>query len=234
MNYQFALIIDDDPIIQSALTNFLVTRGFSTFSAHTVSEAESICMQNTIALAFVDLQLGQEELDGYEAIRSIRTLQGANTHIVTISSANAIHEITHALECGANDYLIKPLSKEILETHLHTFENIRFHSEEKESTPHSHIRKPITLSFDISIRKVSFTGMTFESSHLPYKESVLRIPATFFTPSESSDNFIEMTIIENWLLTSEPARFGVRARFLNIESVKPIIERFIQSHVSKT
>jgi DNA-binding response OmpR family regulator len=101
------LIVEDDPVIATAMVDHLGAAGFD---ARWVAKGE----QGLAALRYeapdacvLDLMLPQR--DGWSVIESARA-DGIGTPIIVVSARGTEHDRIHALEIGADDYLVKPFS----------------------------------------------------------------------------------------------------------------------------
>jgi DNA-binding response OmpR family regulator len=101
------LIVEDDPIVAKAMVDHLGAAGFD---ARWVAKGE----QGLAGLRYeapdacvLDLMLPQR--DGWSVIESARA-EGIGTPIVVVSARGTEHDRIHALEIGADDYLVKPFS----------------------------------------------------------------------------------------------------------------------------
>lgn len=52
-------------------------------------------------------------MNGLDTLKAIRS-SGSTVPIMMVTSRNALAQIAEALECGANEYVMKPFTKEIL------------------------------------------------------------------------------------------------------------------------
>jgi two-component system alkaline phosphatase synthesis response regulator PhoP len=101
------LIIEDDDVIAQGIARHLTAAGFD---PHWVSKGE----QGLARLRYerpdvcvLDLML--PGLDGWRLIETARA-EGIGTPIVVVSARGTEHDRVHALEIGADDYLVKPFS----------------------------------------------------------------------------------------------------------------------------
>lgn len=101
------LIVEDDPVIARGMVHHLQSAGFDPvwITAGDVGlkrlrfERPDVCV--------LDLML--PELDGWNVIQHARA-EGIGTPIIVISARGTEHDRVHALELGADDYLVKPFS----------------------------------------------------------------------------------------------------------------------------
>jgi DNA-binding response OmpR family regulator len=101
------LIVEDDEVIAQGMARHL---GGAGFDVQSVSRGE----QGLARLRFerpdvVVLDLMLPERDGWSVIETARS-EGIGTPIVVVSARGTEHDRVHALEIGADDYLVKPFS----------------------------------------------------------------------------------------------------------------------------
>jgi DNA-binding response OmpR family regulator len=101
------LIIEDDDVIAQGMARHLSGGGFD---AVTVSGGEAGLARLRFEqpdVCVLDLML--PGLDGWKLIEQARS-EGIGTPIVVVSARGTEHDRVHALELGADDYLVKPFS----------------------------------------------------------------------------------------------------------------------------
>jgi DNA-binding response OmpR family regulator len=101
------LIVEDDRVIAEGMARHLASAGFDPL---VVSKGE----QGLARIRFerpdvVVLDLMLPERDGWSVIEEVRA-EGIGTPIVVVSARGTEHDRVHALEIGADDYLVKPFS----------------------------------------------------------------------------------------------------------------------------
>lgn len=148
MNANTILIIDDEPQIRKMLEITLQTNGFNVREASTGKEGLSASAIHPPDLILLDL--GLPDLNGHEVLKKLREWY---THpIIILSVQSAEEEIIHALDEGANDYLVKPFRSGEL---LARIRNVLRNSQEDKSNP---IIKGKDLEIDLSLRTVKKNG----------------------------------------------------------------------------
>lgn len=101
------LIVDDLETNRELLTQLLTEVGFSVHQASDVREAMRDLMDWHPHIVLLDLMMA--EIDGYQAIRAIRTIpQIAKTPILVMSASVMDENIERAMELGADFFLRKP------------------------------------------------------------------------------------------------------------------------------
>ena len=108
------LIVEDDPIIRTVLEMSLHGAGFRHFES--VGRGDDAVRQAASSrpdLVLLDLML--PGLDGLSVARRLRENPDlADTRIIMVTAKTEEHDIVRGLEAGADDYIPKPFSREIL------------------------------------------------------------------------------------------------------------------------
>src|SRR6478672_10755337 len=110
------LIVEDDSVIAEGMARHLASAGFDPV---VVAKGE----QGLARLRFerpdvVVLDLMLPERDGWSVIQEARS-EGIGTPIVVVSARGTEHDRVHALDIGADDYLVKPFSMKELVARVH-------------------------------------------------------------------------------------------------------------------
>src|SRR6516225_6186063 len=110
----FALVIDDSRTTRIIIGKILQEIGLKVLEARDGLEALDQVKRNPdVELLLVDWNMpGMNGIDFIRAIRSERAYDGVRILMVT-SEAQGV-QVTEALGAGANEYLMKPFSKEVL------------------------------------------------------------------------------------------------------------------------
>lgn len=104
------LVIEDDAQIRKMLGIILDAAEYKVVESD--SGKQGVRLSASVKPDLVLLDLGLPDIDGKEAITSIR--QWSQVPIIVISVRNADEEVTAALNMGADDYVTKPFSAEVL------------------------------------------------------------------------------------------------------------------------
>jgi len=112
------LVVDDNDVNQLVAERMLQELGYSVELADDGQAAIDACQQNDYAAILIDCQM--PGIDGNEATRTIRELEGEGRHTPIIAlTANALEpEREIAFAAGVDDYLSKPVFLEDLEAAL--------------------------------------------------------------------------------------------------------------------
>ena len=104
------LVVDDEPAIARALQPVLASRGWTVFTAERATDAIAIAGREAVDLVLLDL--GLPDMDGKEAIPTLRS--AGDAAIIVISARNQEPEKVAALDAGADYYVDKPFGIEEL------------------------------------------------------------------------------------------------------------------------
>jgi CheY-like chemotaxis protein len=109
------LIVEDNPINQRVAAILVSKLGFTTDLAGHGGEAVEMVQKQNYDLILMDCQM--PVMDGFEATRAIRKMTGSNsrTPIIAVTANVASGQREKCLEAGMNDYVPKPINREVLE-----------------------------------------------------------------------------------------------------------------------
>ena len=108
------LVVDDSRAMRSILGRILRDAGFAVSEAGDGSEALVQLKENgKFQLVLVDWNM--PPLDGFEFIQAVRANHDYDdTRLVMVTTETEMEKVTRALEAGANEYIMKPFTKETL------------------------------------------------------------------------------------------------------------------------
>jgi DNA-binding response OmpR family regulator len=101
------LIVEDDEVIAEGMARHLSSAGFEPVRVTNGTQGLARLRFERPAVCIVDLML--PGTDGWRLIESARE-EGIGTPIVVVSARGTEHDRVHALEIGADDFLVKPFS----------------------------------------------------------------------------------------------------------------------------
>jgi DNA-binding response OmpR family regulator len=104
------LIVEDDPLLRSAMVADLVQRAHAVRTAATALDGIREVSQHPPEVIVLDL--GLPDLDGGSALKMMRTV--TETPVIIATARDDEAEIIRLLNAGADDYLVKPFSGEHL------------------------------------------------------------------------------------------------------------------------
>ena len=100
------VVVDDDPIIQQAIADYLATRGFRVTTVADGTAMQAALNENVVDLVVLDLKLGHE--DGMMLARRLR--DESAIPIIMLTGRREEADRVMGLELGADDYVTKPFS----------------------------------------------------------------------------------------------------------------------------
>lgn len=108
------LTIDDDTAITELLAMLLRTHGYEVKTVNTGEEGVDAIKKYNPHVVILDLMM--PGMDGWQVCKNVREF--SNVPIVILSALDDPAMIASALDAGADDYLVKPVSSSILIAHL--------------------------------------------------------------------------------------------------------------------
>lgn len=112
------LIIDDSEFIRLSIKFMLEEMGFEIVEAESGPAALKVLeAEKDISAAFVDILM--PEMDGFELICKIRENKAfENITLIMVTTETEMEQVEKALEFGANEYIMKPVMKDVIESKL--------------------------------------------------------------------------------------------------------------------
>jgi len=101
------LIVEDDEVIAAGMAQHLAGAGFDPIAVGRGEIGLARLRYELPDVVVLDLML--PGLDGWKLIESARA-EGIGTPIIVVSARGTEHDRVHALQIGADDYLVKPFS----------------------------------------------------------------------------------------------------------------------------
>lgn len=111
------LIVDDYPTVRRAIKDIIVNLGMAAEEAENGLEAQERLKKKKFDLVISDLVM--PEMDGFELTEALRSSsEYRRLPVVIVSTHDDAKYIFRALHLGADDYIIKPPSVEMVKTVL--------------------------------------------------------------------------------------------------------------------
>lgn len=109
-----ALVVDDSAATRFILSKMLKELGFeSVQAAHGKEALTRLGDHGDCELALVDWNM--PEMNGLEFIQALRTNHAYdNLKVVMVTTETEMMQVVRALEAGANEYIMKPFTKEMV------------------------------------------------------------------------------------------------------------------------
>ena len=101
------LIIEDEYPMRAALVETLSAEGYLVRSAENGVDGLELACTESFDLILLDIMMPQ--LDGYEVCRTLRQ-RGKEMPVLMLTAKGQVDDRVQGLDCGADDYLVKPFS----------------------------------------------------------------------------------------------------------------------------
>lgn len=113
-----AIVIDDSRAIRTILGGMLRGLGFTVEEASNGREALMVLKANNPPqLALLDWNM--PEMNGFELLQRVRANPAFSTmQIVMVTTETEMSQVARALEAGANEYVMKPFTPDIIREKL--------------------------------------------------------------------------------------------------------------------
>ncbi|HWL06071.1 MAG TPA: response regulator [Xanthobacteraceae bacterium] len=109
-----ALVVDDSNVIRKVARRILEGLGFDVAEAEDGQQAIEACRMSMPDAILLDWNM--PNVDGYEFLRALRRMPNGNVpKVVFCTTENDVAHIARAMHAGADEYIMKPFDKEIVE-----------------------------------------------------------------------------------------------------------------------
>lgn len=98
------LVVEDEQSISNFIAAILESNGYDTMTVRSGEEALSMIASHCPDMIVLDL--GLPDMDGMEVLKAVR--KWSNLPVVVVSARQHERDKVEALDCGADDYLVKP------------------------------------------------------------------------------------------------------------------------------
>lgn len=109
-----ALVVDDSRAMRSILGGILREAGFDVHEAcHGREGLDRLRAREDTRLVMVDWNM--PEMDGLSFVQAVRADPAwSGTTLVVVSTETELSQVRRALDAGANDYVMKPFTRDVL------------------------------------------------------------------------------------------------------------------------
>jgi DNA-binding response OmpR family regulator len=101
------LVVEDNHRLSSSLKMNLAHEGYSVDTAYDGQEGQDLAELTPYDLIILDVLLPAK--DGFEVCRDLRRRR-IHTPILLLTARDSVDDRVHGLDCGADDYLVKPFA----------------------------------------------------------------------------------------------------------------------------
>ncbi len=109
-----AMVVDDSKVARFVLTRMLNELGYDVVEAVDGAQALTTLAENQdCLLALVDWNM--PVMNGLELVQAIRQQEALKElKIIMVSTETEMEQVVRAIEAGANEYIMKPFTKDIV------------------------------------------------------------------------------------------------------------------------
>ena len=118
MEVKKAIVIDDSKAMRSMLKNMLKQLGYDVLQAGDGKEALDVLEKNpAVSLVLVDWNM--PTMNGYDFVKAVRERPTYDkTLLMMVTAETNLGRVEEALNAGANEYIMKPFTKEVIQDKL--------------------------------------------------------------------------------------------------------------------
>lgn len=115
-----ALVIDDSRAMRTILRGLLGDMGYTVTEAANGRDAlKALASAPDISLAMVDWNM--PEMNGLEFVQAVRKDGGnSGVRLIMCTTETEMSQVAKALECGADEYVMKPFTTDVIREKLRT------------------------------------------------------------------------------------------------------------------
>jgi DNA-binding response OmpR family regulator len=209
------LAAEDDPEFRKALELVLSRFGLNVVGVSTTEDFLKNVDKLKPDLYLIDLQLGAQS--GFDLIENLRKKLGITEPILVVSGGRKPEMIAHALELGANDYIMKPLDRTFLAAKLSRYldaEHLVEHRPIFLDLPVG--RSAARIEFRGKILEVDELGVRLSTTSLIPKGSVLKLKCDLLRDAGVPEGEA-LVAVASTELDAESKRYQIYAEFDGVD-----------------
>jgi two-component system chemotaxis response regulator CheY len=114
-----AMVVDDSRAIRMIMANTLTALGYLVFQAGNGQEAWEAVERDHGDVSLILVDWNMPEMNGLEFVKRVRAdTRYASVRLMMVTTETEMEQMMAALEAGANEYVMKPFTREIIEDKL--------------------------------------------------------------------------------------------------------------------
>ena len=155
------VIVEDEIKIRNGLNRLLSSYENINIVGKAKNGAEGLSLIDQLRpdLVFTDIKM--PEMDGLEMLENLRA-KDIHCHCVLLTGYAEFDFAKRAISCGADDYLLKPITVEAIENVITSIDSkLRSESAQLEATPGSYLRALISGTIENTDENVKKASMVF-------------------------------------------------------------------------
>lgn len=110
------LVVDDEKVTRNVVSRLLKQLGYTVYTAEGGGEALKILKDTDIHLMLLDIMM--PDMDGYELLKLSKQAYSTDIPIIMMSGNSDQETVSKSFKCGAEDFLSKPIGKEMLKRRI--------------------------------------------------------------------------------------------------------------------
>jgi two-component system chemotaxis response regulator CheY len=109
------LVVDDSSVVRKVARRILEALGFECHEAEDGQKAYEACMSSMPDIILLDWNM--PIMSGIEFLEKLRATEGGDSpKVIFCTTENDMEHIQRAMKAGANEYIMKPFDKDIIES----------------------------------------------------------------------------------------------------------------------
>jgi len=110
-----AMVIDDSRAVRMILGKMLAEMGYEVCQASNGKEALAVLAQQGEPLSLILVDWNMPEMNGLEFVKQFRSnSRFSSVPLVMVTTETEVGQVSHALDAGANEYVMKPFTKDVI------------------------------------------------------------------------------------------------------------------------
>lgn len=213
MNREIILVVDDVEDIRTFVKEALTPEGYEVIEAASGNTALEIFRKREPSVVILDLSIGQP--DGYEVCREIR--RTSTVPIIMLTSHVQEMDEAMCLAAGADDYITKPVSAQILA--LRTSTQIRHRAAQIQINGSLITAGPISLNTESRLLFMEKKQVDLTRTEFEFIQLLMSNPKRVFTREEVSDAIgTSLVYSSDHLLDTHASR--IRMKIKEVSDIK--------------
>ncbi len=191
----FALVVEDDEMQSRLIAAVLRKLGITSEIVTTGREFIQRLKETKPSFCLVDLNI--EKLGvGFTVIEAVRKVLGSGPTLIVVSGNSDTTAIAHALELGANDYLVKPIDREMLASKVVQYVSTPQLLDARSSlVPLPGDGLQAVFELELAIRQIDEFGVKLKSPHFLLKGSIVQLSSPVFLDIFGNDEPVALTVM---------------------------------------
>jgi DNA-binding response OmpR family regulator len=216
--------LDDDEIFGKLISSLLKKYGFHCEVFQSSDALLKRMKERYPTLCILDLNVEGND-SSIELLKTIRSTFSEPLPIIMASSNNEHAAIAHAIEAGADDYLLKPLEKTVLVAKLTRYlQSYQLDNANFSPASPTDMEVKAVVELDVKLLEVDELGLKVQTKHLIAKGTVLPLSGDIFAKIGGRAKPILLTVVSTWVAAD--GKFGA---YLEFDSTDDELLRGIRS-----